>query len=86
MEYLENLVRLPDIETQHSFSGLSKHEFKLKLQHSHTSRWTRPSKLVQILGDGNCLSFRALSAYAVTAFTAENVNNLPLAPRTCEKN
>ena len=42
MMYFENLVQLPDIETQRSFSCLSKHEFKLKLQHSHTSRWTRP--------------------------------------------
>ena len=42
MEDFEKLVRGPDIEAQRSFSGLSKHEFKLKLQHSHTSRWTRP--------------------------------------------
>jgi len=41
MEDFEKLVRLPDTETQRSSSGLSKHKFKLKLQHSHTSRWTR---------------------------------------------
>ena len=43
MESFEDLVWLPDVETQCSrFSGLSKHDFKLKLQRSHTLRWTRP--------------------------------------------
>ena len=62
MEYFENLVWLPDIETELSFSGFLKHEFKLKLQHSHTSRWTRPrhalsTKMNNDREDGHCYSF-----------------------------